>query len=652
MAKTVFSTSNSSVDSLQDQQQHFLEHEQHTSMSAEELFNENLVLAQKNALAQQEVNSARNNQARLENQVFDLDRTLSDARKELQRALRAKKDGDRQLEQSNAGFERERTLWAEREAELMRSLKFATRPLVVQAPVKEEQWSNATEELPEALPPQIQQQITESSAAHARAMRAQEKLVSELRQQILALNHELIERQQTSTLRESELQTEVIQARELNRGLMEENESYQLLLHEKSMNGEFMQTSIMKSTGYDEDLPGTPKGSNGSVNLADELGRAFSQMPPTPPSERSNEALIVENKSLKDQNAALNLYITKILTRIMQTPMLTSVLAADYSPGRAAVPESPPVATAQANNISRNSGSTGKNSGSDSDSKKDDMKQQRRTETGRARSQSLLSKFSWSKPAPSPPTQSTATMGISARSSSTRTSSSSEDDSGSGNSTRLTSFNEGHELEGQDSPRSSYSPSEFEVVNHDRPVSLEYEHLTTFDKPFTRQELRLHATQTIPAPERHQRRQTISSSSSSHLSSGGHGRYVSESSAVPAGSNSQNTRRRMAPIGKSALPPMPEAQSQSSLSISTLRTDRMPAAIPEDRTQDSASMESVRSPTLSISTSQSSSTTNLSSVPTTNLSTSVGAENRKWKRWSMFGSSDSSTMTLRKAEDI
>ncbi|KAI8595929.1 hypothetical protein EDD21DRAFT_21244 [Dissophora ornata] len=594
----------------------------------------------KNALAQQEVNSARNNQARLESQIYELDQSLAEARKESQRQMRAKKDSDRLLEQNNAALEKERALWAEREAELTRSLKFATRPLVVQAPAKEEPRYVDNEPM-EILPPQIQQQIAESNAAHTRALRAQTKMVANLRQQILTINQDQIERQQNINLRESELRAEISQTRELNRGLMEENESYQLLLHEKSMNGEFMQTSIMKSTGYDDDMLGSSQAlsNNGSINLADELGRAFSQMPPTPPSERSNEVLIAENKSLKDQNAALNLYITKILTRIMQTPMLTSVLAADYSPGRTAVPESPPAVISKVNSTGTSTGtgagtgtggSGSNNSGSDTDSKKEERKQ-RVPETGRARSQSLLSKFSWTKPT------STLTSGAISGRSSNR--SSSEDDSASGKSVKLSSFQEGVEID--DSPRTSYSSSDYAVVSHDRPAPLEYEPLTTFDKPYTRSELRRHATLSSSSPqERHQRRQTIGASSTAHLPNGSHGRYVSESSAVPT---IPQGRRSMLPPAKnnmsSTLPPMPESR----LSISTMN-NTIPV-VEVRRAYDTESMESnVRSPTLSIATSHSSSSSHLPAataasgvVGTEAPTTPVKAES-KWRRWSVFGS--------------
>jgi len=135
-SKTVFSTSNSIESLHQYHPQHNPQQQPNRPTTPSELLNENLALVQKNALAQQEVISVRNIQARLENQIFELDQDLAEARKESQRLLRAKKDFDRHQEQSSAAFEREQSLWAEREAELLRSLKFATRPLVVQAPAK------------------------------------------------------------------------------------------------------------------------------------------------------------------------------------------------------------------------------------------------------------------------------------------------------------------------------------------------------------------------------------------------------------------------------------------------------------------------------------------------------------------------------------
>ncbi|OAQ34444.1 hypothetical protein K457DRAFT_133475 [Linnemannia elongata AG-77] len=574
----------------------------------------------KNALAQQEVASARNNQARLENQVYELDQSLTEARREAQRLSRAKKDFDRQIEQNNANFERERALWAERESELVRSVKFATRPLVVQAPAKEREASTSSKEF-DVVPPVVQQQIAENNAAHTRALRAQENIVTELRKQILSMNQDLIERQRNFTLKECELQAQIAQAQELNRGLMEENESYQMLLHEKSMNGEFMQTSIMKNTGYNDDPSATPlaTNSNGSINLADELGKALDRSP-LPNSEKSIEE---EVKQLKESNTALGLYISRILSRIMENPHLQAVLAADYSPRRASIPESPPALISQANKSSSSLNNTGNTTSEIEPPAKPE---------GRARSRSLFgggSIFSSrSKPAPAPATNSGK--------SSTRNSS--EDDAASGTSTGVTSFHDGHVLE--DSPRTSNSSSEYRVVANDLSRPAEYEQLTTFDQPFTRKQLQRHASMSSAAgQDRHQRRQTIGGAGSFQVngSGSGHGRYGSDSSALPA------SQGRWSVMSKSKnnltiMAPMPEQQSTITTLVETSPVAERP---------DSESMNSVRSPTLSISTSESSTSSTASAgvaTPTTPVTTEGGVL-KKMRRWSLFGASNPTVTT-------
>ncbi|KAK3813553.1 MAG: hypothetical protein JOS17DRAFT_761654 [Linnemannia elongata] len=574
----------------------------------------------KNALAQQEVASARNNQARLENQVYELDQSLTEARREAQRLSRAKKDFDRQIEQNNANFERERALWAERESELVRSVKFATRPLVVQAPAKEREASTSSKEF-DVVPPVVQQQIAENNAAHTRALRAQENIVTELRKQLLNMNQDFIERQRNFTLKESELQAQIAQAQELNRGLMEENESYQMLLHEKSMNGEFMQTSIMKNTGYNGDPSATPLAthSNGSINLADELGKAFDRSPLL----NSEKSIEEEIKQLRESNTALGLYISRILSRIMENPHLQAVLAADYSPRRASIPESPPALLSQVNKSSSSLNNTGHTAPETDPPAKPE---------GRARSRSLFgggSIFSSrSKLAPAPVTNSGK--------SSTRNSS--EDDAASGTSTGVTSFHDGHVLE--DSPRTSNSSSEFRVVTNDLPRPAEYEQLTTFDQPFTRKQLQRHASMSSAAgQDRHQRRQTIGGAGSFQVngSGGGHGRYGSDSSALPA------SQGRWSVMSKSKnnltiMAPMPEQQSTITTLVETSPVAERP---------DTESMDSVRSPTLSISTSESSASSTVSAgvaTPTTPVTTEGGVL-KKMRRWSLFGASNPTATT-------
>ncbi|KAF9983390.1 hypothetical protein BGZ65_001857 [Modicella reniformis] len=564
----------------------------------------------KNALAQQEVNAARNNQARLEDKVYDLDQSLAEAHKEIQQLLRTKRDNDREYDQNNAAFERERSLWADREAELSRSLKFATRPLIVQAPKKEREYRELREqkERPsididsaEALPPQIQQQIAENTAANTRALRAHEKMVAELRRQILAMNQDMIERQYTFRLRESELQAEVSQARELNRNLVEENESFQLLLHEKSMNGEFMQTSIMKNTNYDDDLIGTPTSSanNRSTSLADELGKALSQLSSSEELIAQLNALEEEKKTLKEDNKALNLYISKILTRIMEKPQMMALLASDYNPPSTTVTETPVTVNSQGN---KNRGSTD-NSGSDVDSKKDLGKQPSK-QTGRPRSHSVLPFFSWSRSV-TPPASGSGK-------SSNRNSS--EDDSTSAGGT---TFQEGHSLD--DSPRESYSSTENATVI-DEQSETEYEYLTTFSQPYSREQLKLqrHASVGGKTADR-KRRQTIGAA-------GSHGRYSSDSSSLPTSRGGRSTAPSKSNL--STLPSMPESQPSMS------PMDEV-STIPED-VPDSDSATFVGSPALSISTSVFSNMSTAVATPTTPVVTEGGVL-KVFRRISMFG---------------
>ncbi|KAF9310899.1 hypothetical protein BG003_008004 [Podila horticola] len=625
---TVFSTS-ASTDSLEELQS------QHSSSIAThaDLLNENHTLVQKNALAQQEVNSARNNQARLENQVYELDQSLAEAREETRRLLRAKKDHDRQMEQSSSAFERERSLWFEREAELLRSIKFATRPLVVQPPAKDRQETDREPAI-EAVPPAIQQQISENNAAQARALRAQEKQNTDLRQQILALNQDFIERQRDFKVQESALRAEIIQARELNKGLMEENESYQMLLHEKSMNGEFMQTSIMQNTGYNNDDPtGSPvtAHNNGSINLADELGKAFDRSPIS--TDSTVESLKEEVKTLKESNTALGLYISKILSRIMENPQLQAILAADYSPRRASVPESPPALISQVNRANNKSGYDSDRNSVNSDHKKEDAPA--KPEVGRARSRSLFSggsMFSRSKPAPQ-------------TKSNTGSNRSSSEDDASGTSTGLTSFQEGHVME--DSPRTSYSSSEYAVVSNDSGFSrtAEYEQLTTFDQPFSRKQLQRHAS--MGGVDRHQRRQTIGAPGSG----GGHARYGSESSALQ---NSSSRRSMMLKTKTSVggLGSMPESDSP----LSPLTSTSIPEGAHESETTDS-----LRSPSLSISTTITSSsassdavvTPTLASGPSTPVVVETGIFRKTLRRMSLFGSAAPAVpVVVAKPEDV
>lgn len=129
-----------------------------------------------------------------------------------------------------------------------------------------------------------------------------------------------------------EVERLLLEARMTNARLMEDNESYQLLLSEKTLTGDFTKSEFMGSASNADALSaleGRPVG----TSLADELSEAGE-------AESDNyRRLEAELKSAKDQNKALTLYINKIIERLLQHQDFEAILdqSSDFRPGTANV---------------------------------------------------------------------------------------------------------------------------------------------------------------------------------------------------------------------------------------------------------------------------------------------------------------------------
>lgn len=108
--------------------------------------------------------------------------------------------------------------------------------------------------------------------------------------------------------RQQELERELLEARMANARLMEDNESYQLLLSERTLNGDFTKGDFM----HDAHPPADTNGTGGS-SLADELDSVGEGG-----EDNEKRKLESELKSYKDQNKALSLYIERIIGRLLQ----------------------------------------------------------------------------------------------------------------------------------------------------------------------------------------------------------------------------------------------------------------------------------------------------------------------------------------------
>ena len=124
-----------------------------------------------------------------------------------------------------------------------------------------------------------------------------------------------------------EVERLLLEARMTNARIMEDNESYQLLLSQRTLAGEFTHSDFMGSVAHADTLSAL-EGRSMGTSLADELSDAADG------ESESYRRLETELKSQKDQNKALTLYINKIIERLLQHQDYEAILdqSSDASP--------------------------------------------------------------------------------------------------------------------------------------------------------------------------------------------------------------------------------------------------------------------------------------------------------------------------------
>ncbi|OAX78667.1 hypothetical protein ACJ72_07023 [Emergomyces africanus] len=143
-----------------------------------------------------------------------------------------------------------------------------------------------------------------------------DKLIESLRLELAEAQIKLVEMENMGGGRQHDLERELLEARMANARLMEDNESYQLLLSEKTLNGDFSKGDFLQENNQENQ-----KASSGLGSLADELESVGEGG-----DADSRRRLEAELKSLKDQNKALSLYIERIIGRLLQTEGFEHIL--------------------------------------------------------------------------------------------------------------------------------------------------------------------------------------------------------------------------------------------------------------------------------------------------------------------------------------
>lgn len=148
-----------------------------------------------------------------------------------------------------------------------------------------------------------------------------DRLIESLRLELAEAQIRLVESENMGGGRLQEVERLLLEARMTNARLMEDNESYQLLLSEKTLNGDFTKGEFgYEEAGTNADALNALEGRTTASSLADELSEAAEG------EDESYRRLEAELKSVKDQNKALTLYINKIIERLLQHQDFEAIL--------------------------------------------------------------------------------------------------------------------------------------------------------------------------------------------------------------------------------------------------------------------------------------------------------------------------------------
>lgn len=162
------------------------------------------------------------------------------------------------------------------------------------------------------------------SRNNSKLIHQKDQIIEDLRLELAELQIKMMEMDNAGGGRMRELEKQMVDLRMANARLIEDNDSFQLLLGEKTLNGTLSRGDFLRpSSSHSDRAPSR----NGPLNsLADELGDLEGTEGEGGEVVRKLEH---EVTGLKDQNKALTLYINKIIGRLLQHQGFESVLGGD-----------------------------------------------------------------------------------------------------------------------------------------------------------------------------------------------------------------------------------------------------------------------------------------------------------------------------------
>ncbi|KAL2872550.1 uncharacterized protein BJX67DRAFT_12297 [Aspergillus lucknowensis] len=270
---------------------------------------------------QMRLDEAISEQAKLEDQSHERDTKIETLNGEIREHVRQIRDLEQAHELERNAMLQEKEQQTSREEEMqatIQRLKEAVAQKDIRISAENDKNVSRSSSFRNRASPDIDGQFAPSSQIerspsrnNSKLLLQKDKLIESLRLELAESQIKLVEMENKGGGRQRELEKELLEARMANARLMEDNESYQLLLSERTLNGDFTKGDFMREAHPETSDPKQTGGGLGS--LADELESADAQ-----PDSDDSRRLEAELKALKDQNKALTLYIERIISRLLQ----------------------------------------------------------------------------------------------------------------------------------------------------------------------------------------------------------------------------------------------------------------------------------------------------------------------------------------------
>ncbi|OJJ50582.1 hypothetical protein ASPZODRAFT_126472 [Penicilliopsis zonata CBS 506.65] len=278
---------------------------------------------------QMRLDEAVSEQGKLEDQAHEKDSKIEALNSEIREHVRQIRDLEQTHEMERNAMLQEKEQQASREEEMqatVQRLKESLAQKEMRIVADGERNVSRSSSFRNRSSPELDAQFAPSSAQlerspsrnNSKLLLQKDKLIESLRLELAESQIKLVEMENMGGGRQRELEKELLEARMANARLMEDNESYQLLLSERTLNGDFAKGDFMREIHPDSQ----EASSSGLGSLADELQSVDENAETDSPSRK----LETEVRTLKDQNKALTLYIERIISRLLQHDGFEAIL--------------------------------------------------------------------------------------------------------------------------------------------------------------------------------------------------------------------------------------------------------------------------------------------------------------------------------------